>query len=68
MDMFNYKDSNFLKKFNEQIDEAITNYYRFHDADNFFAIDEYLRVCTKQGLTINEVPRLIEMKNIIVMG
>lgn len=53
---------------NKYAREIINSYYQTHTADDFFRIDQILRVCQKQGLTKEEVPTLIEMQNIIVMG
>ena len=67
-----YNPSEFGKesfdKLNKMIKEIINDYYMYHDADNFFRIDQILQVCRKQGWTVEQVPQLIEMQNIIVMG
>lgn len=67
-----YNPSEFGKesfdKLNKMIKEIINDYYKYHDADNFFRIDQILQVCRKQGWTVEQVPQLIEMQNIIVMG
>lgn len=55
-------------KLNQMIKEIINDYYKYHDADNFFRIDQILQVCRKQGWTVEQVPQLIEMQNIIIMG
>ena len=67
-----YSPSEFGKesfdKLNKMIKEIINDYYKYHDADNFFRIDQILQVCRKQGWTQEQIPQLIEMQNIIVMG
>lgn len=67
-----YNPSEFGKesfdKLNKMIKEIINDYYMYHDADNFFRIDQILQVCRKQGWTQEQIPQLIEMQNIIVMG
>lgn len=67
-----YDSSEFSKekfdKLNKMIKEIINDYYANHDADNFFRIDQILRVCRDQGWTKEQIPQLIEMQNIIVMG
>lgn len=70
-----YKKDNIKKLSKEEIDtlnimirETLDEYYRLHDADNFFRIDEILKVCNKQKLTVREIPALVEMTNVIVMG
>ena len=55
-------------KLNKMIKEIINDYYNYHDADNFFRIDQILQVCRSQGWTQEQIPQLIEMQNIIVMG
>lgn len=55
-------------KLNKMIKEIINDYYMNHDADNFFRIDQILQVCRSQGWTQEQIPQLIEMQNIIVMG
>ena len=55
-------------KLNKMIKEIINDYYANHDADNFFRIDQILQVCRSQGWTQEQIPQLIEMQNIIVMG
>ena len=55
-------------KLNKMIKEIINDYYMHHDADNFFRIDQILQVCRSQGWTQEQIPQLIEMQNIIVMG
>lgn len=55
-------------KLNKMIKEIINDYYAHHDADNFFRIDQILQVCRSQGWTQEQIPQLIEMQNIIVMG
>lgn len=55
-------------KLNKMIKEIINDYYMNHDADNFFRIDQILQVCRNQGWTQEQIPQLIEMQNIIVMG
>lgn len=67
-----YNPSEFGKesfdKLNKMIKEIINDYYMYHDADNFFRIDQILQVCRSQGWTQEQIPQLIEMQNIIVMG
>lgn len=67
-----YNPSEFGKesfdKLNKMIKEIINDYYMYHDADNFFRIDQILQVCRKQGWTQEQIPQLIEMQNIIVIG
>lgn len=67
-----YNPSEFGKesfdKLNKMIKEIINDYYKYHDADNFFRIDQILQVCRKQGWTQEQIPQLIEMQNIIVIG
>ena len=55
-------------KLNKMIKEIINDYYTYHDADNFFRIDQILQVCRSQGWTQEQIPQLIEMHNIIVIG
>ena len=55
-------------KLNKMIKEIINDYYMNRDADNFFRIDQILQVCRSQGWTQEQIPQLIEMQNIIVMG
>ena len=55
-------------KLNKMIKEIINDYYMNHDADNFFRIDQILKVCRNQEWTQEQIPQLIEMQNIIVMG
>ena len=55
-------------KLNKMIKEIINDYYANHDADNFFRIDQILQVCRSYNWTVEQVPQLIEMQNIIVMG
>lgn len=57
-----------LDKLNKMIREVLDNYYKKHDADNFFRIDQILQVCRKCEFTTEEVPALIEMQNVIVIG
>lgn len=67
-----YNPSEFGKenfdKLNKMIKEIINDYYAHHDADNFFRIDQILQVCRYYGWTQEQIPQLIEMQNIIVMG
>ena len=67
-----YNSSEFGKesfdKLNKMIKEIINDYYMYHDADNFFRIDQILQVCRSQGWTQEQIPQLIEMQNIIVIG
>lgn len=55
-------------KFNGMIKETISDYYKYHDADNFSRIDDMLKVCRNYGFTKEQVPQLIEMQNIILIG
>lgn len=57
-----------IDKINKYSREFLDDYYKYHKADDFFAIDQILRVCHKQGLTKEQVPTLIEMQNVIVLG
>lgn len=57
-----------LEELNKMIRETLDNYYRQHDAENFFQIDSLLNLCRRSNLTSNEVPALIEMQNVIIMG
>lgn len=57
-----------FNKFNQMIKEVIEDYYKYRDVNNFFRIDQLLLVCRKQGFTEEQVPQLVEMQNIIVMG
>lgn len=57
-----------IAELNQMIRETIDNYYRNHDAESFFRIDSLLSFCMKNELTVEQVPALIEMKNVIVMG
>lgn len=57
-----------FNKLNKMIKEIINDYYKYHDADDFFRIDQILQVCRSQGWTQEQIPQLIEMQNIIVMG
>lgn len=57
-----------FEKLNKMIKEIIEDYYVHHDADNFFRIDQILQVCRSQGWTEEQIPQLIEMQNIIVIG
>lgn len=57
-----------IYEFNERVKETVDNYYKNRDAESFFTIDAMLNACKKQGLTVEQVPQLIEMQNIIVMG
>ena len=67
-----YNPSEFGKesfdKLNKMIKEIINDYYMYHDADNFIRIDQILQVCRSQGWTQEQIPQLIEMQNIIVLG
>lgn len=53
---------------NAQARDCIDSYYKERTADNFFRIDDMVRACQKYNVTKEEVPTLIEMQNIIVMG
>lgn len=57
-----------LAKFNHMSREILDSYYKTRSADDFFRIDQMLRVCREQHLTKDMVPTLIEMQNVIVMG
>ena len=57
-----------LDKINQTIKDTINNFYHQHDPDNFFKIVGIVEFCRSEGLTKDEIPQLIEMKNIIVMG
>lgn len=61
-------DTEFMSKLNKMIRETLDDYYRHHDAENFFRIDDILKFCVKQEFTKDDVPALIEMRNVIVMG
>ena len=53
---------------NGLIRETLDHYYAHRDAESFFKLDGYLRACMESGLTREQIPALIEMKNVIVMG
>lgn len=53
---------------NKYAREILDSYYKTHTADDFFRIDQILKVCRKNELTVDEVPTLIEMQNVLVMG
>lgn len=53
---------------NEVVGKALDMYYQKRDADSFFALVEYNKMCNEMKLTREDIPRLIEMKNVIVMG
>lgn len=55
-------------KFNSWVKEFIDRYYKYHEAVDFFRIVELHKVCKEQGFTEEQVPQMIEMQNIIVMG
>ena len=57
-----------LSELNQMIRENLDNYYRNRDAGSFFTIDSLLSLCRKHNLTVTDVPALIEMQNVIVMG
>ena len=57
-----------LDKINQDIKDTISNFYRNHDAESFFRIVDISNFCQSEGFTRDEIPQLIEMKNIIVMG
>ena len=57
-----------LDRVNQIIRETLDNYYRLHDPENFFKIVGMSQFCETEGLTREEIPALIEMKNVIVMG
>lgn len=53
---------------NKTIRQLLDKYYRYRDADTFFQIDQLLQICRSQGWTQEQIPLLIEMQNIIVLG
>lgn len=55
-------------KLNKMIKEIINDYYANRDAEQFFQIVSILEACKINEWTIEEIPQLIEMQNIIVMG
>lgn len=57
-----------LDKINKDIRDTLDHYYKNHDADSFFHIVSILDMCSSQELTKDEIPALIEMKNVIIMG
>jgi len=57
-----------LDKINQKIRETINHFYRNYDAESFFTIVDLLNACKADGLTKDEIPAMIEMQNIIVMG
>ena len=59
-----------VAKLNEWSREFLDKYYASNgtDGDTFFKIVDLYNVCKKQGFTVDEVPTLIEMQNVIVMG
>lgn len=57
-----------FEKLNQMIREIINNYYDHPNADDFFRIDQILQVCRTYGWTQEQIPQLVEMQNIIVMG
>lgn len=57
-----------LCEFNEMSRKVLDSYYATRSADDFFKIDSMLETCRKYKLTPLEVPTLIEMQNVIVMG
>ena len=57
-----------FEKLNKMIKEIIDEYYAHHDAEQFFQIVSILEACKINEWTIEEIPQLIEMQNIIVMG
>lgn len=57
-----------LDRINKDIRATLDRYYRLHDAESFFKIDRILNMCRVQNLTEDEVPAMIEMQNVIVMG
>ena len=57
-----------FEKLNKMIKEIINDYYANHDAEQFFQIVSILEACKINEWTIEEIPQLIEMQNIIVMG
>ena len=56
------------KMTNEIIRETLDHYYEHHDAESFFKLVEYHETCTQANLTTEEIPALIEMQNVIIMG
>ena len=57
-----------LDKFNKDVRNTIDRFYLTRNADSFFTLCDMVNFCKEQGLTQEEVPALIEMTNIIVMG
>ena len=57
-----------LDKINSHIRETLDHYYKDHDTDSFFHIVDLLDMCKSQEFTKEEIPALIEMTNVIVMG
>ena len=57
-----------FEKLNQMIKEILEDYYKWHDAENFFRIDQILQVCRSQGWNEEQIPQLMEMRNIIVAG
>ena len=53
---------------NHLIRETLDNYYAHQDAESFFKLVGYLDTCKEHKLTENEIPALIEMQNVILMG
>lgn len=57
-----------LARINSHIRETLDNFYKNHDADSFFEIVGIYNMCRDHELTQDEIPALIEMQNVIVMG
>lgn len=57
-----------LDRVNLIIAETIENFYNNRDADSFFKLVGILEFCKSEEFTRDEIPQLIEMQNIIVMG
>lgn len=55
-------------KLNTMIKEIINDYYVNHEADRFFQIVSILEACRTNGWTTEQIPQLVEMQNIIMMG
>ena len=57
-----------LSNLNCMINEAIENFRKDYNGENFFRIVDLLDYCRSKGLTKEEVPQMILMQNIVVMG
>jgi len=53
---------------NQTIRESIDQYYSKRDADSFFRLVDLLEDCKSNNLTKEDIPTLIELQNVIVMG